>query len=132
MTKLDTLNKELLEARKAKNDLVKNLLLTFKGEYENAVKTGSNPGDELVEKIAKKMIKSAEAIGTEDAKMEIEVLNNYMPQMLSEDEVRSIVSDIVSSKPGLNVGAYMGQIMKTGKAIDPKMAMAILNELTTA
>ena len=78
------------------------------------------------------MIKNAETIGSEDSKKEIEVLSIFMPQMLSEDEVRSIVSTIVSENPDKNIGVYMGMIMKTGKKIDAKLAKTILNELTTA
>ena len=132
MTKVETLNKRLIEARKTRNNLEKNLLLTFKGEYENSVKNGKSDGDELIESIAKKMIKNAETIGNEDSKKEIEVLSIFMPEMMSEEMITQMVAHIIASSPGLNMGSYMGMVMKSNKNnIDAKIVSKVIKKLTT-
>lgn len=132
MEKVIKLNAELLAARKEKNVLVKNLLSTFKGAYELETKGSSPEGNETIEAIAKKMIKSAEQVGTEDAKAEIEILKGYMPQMLSEEETRGLVVGILVENEALvsanNIGALMGKVMKSGAKVDAKIVKSIIVE----
>jgi uncharacterized protein YqeY len=132
MEKVNKLNTDLLTARKEKNTLAKNLLSTFKGEYESQIKTGAKEGDETIEAIAKKMTKSAEQVGTDEAKQEIEILKSYLPQMLSEDETRSLVLRVLVENEALvsanNIGALMGMVMKTGAKVDPKSVKGIIAE----
>lgn len=125
MKRLELLDRMLLDARKTKNDLVKNLLLTMKGEFQNKSNTSKDSEDELLESIAKSMIKSSETIGTDDSKEEIKILKKFMPNILSEDEVEDIVKALIKSNPGKNFGFYMGNLMKT-KGIDGKLAKKVL------
>lgn len=131
MEKVEKLNADLLLARKNKDILAKNLLSTFKGEYESQIKTGADEGDATIESIAKKLTKSAEQVGTDEAKAEIEILKGFLPQMLSESETRDLVLKVMVDNGPLvdkrNVGALMGMVMKTGAKVDPKTVMPILN-----
>lgn len=125
MKRLELLDRMLLDARKTKNVLVKNLLLTMKGEFQNKSNTSKDSEDELLESIARSMIKSSETIGTDDSKEEIKILKKFMPNILSEDEVEDIVKALIKSNPGKNFGFYMGNLMKT-KGIDGKLAKKVL------
>lgn len=143
MEKFKQIEKEILQSRLTKNELAKNLLQTLKGEYENAVKNGKPAGDSLVESLAKKMIKNAEIVGTEDAKKEIEILKQYVPVELSEDQVKSIIVKIMEGAPdkvsnyrlgnkGV-IGWFMGEVMReTNKTVDAKLAGKLIQELLTA
>lgn len=125
MKRLELLDRMLLDARKTKNVLVKNLLLTMKGEFQNKSNTSKDSEDELLESIARSMIKSSETIGTDDSKEEIKILKKFMPNILSEDEVEDIIKALIKSNPGKNFGFYMGNLMKT-KGIDGKLAKKVL------
>lgn len=125
MKGLELLDTMLLNSRKNKDELTKSLLLTVKGEFQNKLKTSNKSEDELLESIAKSMIKSSETIGTDDSKEEIKILKKFMPNMLSEDEVEDIVKALIKSNPGKNFGFYMGNLMKT-KGIDGKLAKKVL------
>lgn len=131
MGKIERMNKALLEARKTKNLVAKNLLLTLKGEYETTIKSGGKEGDETLEAIAKKMVKSANQVGTDVAKEEITILSEYLPQLLSEEATRDLVLKVMVDNGPLvdkrNIGGLMGQVMKLGHKVDPKLVGGILN-----
>lgn len=128
MDKLELLNIMLLESRKTTDFLTKNLLLTMKGEFQNKSKDSKLTDNELIESISKSMIKNCEQIGTLVADKEINILNIFMPTMLTEDETKSIINELISSNPGKQFGFYMGNLMKN-KQIDGKLAKTILTKM---
>ncbi len=137
MSKVELLNQSRMTAMKEKKDVAKALFSTLKGEYENAIKTGSPVGDVTIEKLAKKMTENAKIIGNTEALEEIELLKPFMPIMLSEFEVRSIVQTSVDANPDKannyklgNKGAFTGIVMKqiAGKA-DSAMVNQIISEI---
>ena len=94
MSKLELVRKDLLEARKSKDLVAKNLLSTFVGEIELSLK-GDIKGteDSVVESIAKKFIKNASTIGNDVANKEISILEGYLPKQASKDEVKEFLQD---------------------------------------
>lgn len=105
MSKIEKIKLDYLAARKSNNTVVKNLLSTFIGEYDNQSKDGKGVNsDELVHIIAKKMIKSAELVGTETAQEEINILNTYLPQMASREEVLEFLKNQDMSLGGRLIG----------------------------
>ena len=140
MEKIKQIEKAILEARLKKDDLTKNLLQTLKGEFENALKNGEPSSDQLVEKIAKKMVKGAELVGTDDAKREIEILNAFLPAQLREADIKVIVENVISANPdklaqfksgnkGV-IGFFMGSVMKESEgSADAKVAGKIVNDV---
>ena len=128
MNKLELLNSKLIEARKTGNDLAKNLLVTMKGEFHNKSKNSTDSVNIAIEKIAKSMIKSANQVGTEDAKAEIVILEEFMPKMLTEVEIREKVGIMIDENPGKPFGFYMGNLMKSAP-VDGKVAKEIITEL---
>ena len=99
-------------AFKEKNALKKSLLSTIKGEIQTIEKNAGveTLSDEEVLKILNKFSKSLKEnikFGDEKAKLELEVVQEYLPKELTESEIESIVSELVQS--GVN---NIGQIMK--------------------
>ena len=64
---------------------------------------------------------------------EIEILNDYLPQMMSEDEIKAIVqsvADDVGATSMADMGKVMPEVMKLGKGlIDGKSAQQFLREI---
>jgi len=64
---------------------------------------------------------------------ELEILNAYLPQMMSEDDLRTLVKKVVEDTGSSNlsdIGKVMPEVMKqsAGKA-DGKMAQSIVRDL---
>ena len=64
---------------------------------------------------------------------ELEILNTYLPQMMSEDDLRILIKKVVEDTGALNlsdIGKVMPEVMKqsAGKA-DGKMAKSIVRDL---
>lgn len=120
MTLKEKINKDYIEAFKAKNNVKKNLLSVIKGEIQTIEKnTGvENLSDEDVIKILNKTVKSlketmvslidsqsVEKILT--VKNELVIVDSYLPKQLSIEEIQSKIDSLVAS--GLK---NMGMIMK--------------------
>jgi len=60
---------------------------------------------------------------------EIEILNGYLPKQMTEDELRSVISDFKAENIGANVGSIMS-FLKTNYAglYDGKMASQLAKE----
>lgn len=125
MEKINKLDLEFLIARKTNDVLAKNLLSTFKGEYENGSKNGIT-GDELIHAIAKKMIKSAELIGTDIAKREIEILKRYLPEMATIEQIIDFLRDKDLSSGGKLIGLTKSHFNNN---VDPKLIQQVIKEL---
>ena len=66
-------------------------------------------------------------------KNEINLLTNYLPQMISEEDIKNIVEDVineVSATSLSDMGKIMPEVMKRGKGlIDGKTAQKLVQEL---
>ena len=64
---------------------------------------------------------------------EMEILNNYLPKMMGENEIKSIVKtviDEVGATSMADMGKIMPEVMKRGKGlIDGKSAQKFVNEI---
>jgi uncharacterized protein YqeY len=116
MTLKEKINKDYLEAFKAKNTVVKNLLSVIKGEVQTIEKnTGvENLSDEDVIKILNKTVKSLKETlssvsgeKTEPIQLELNIVEAYLPKQLSVEEIQSKIDALVAS--GVK---NLGQIMK--------------------
>lgn len=117
MTLKEKINKDYIEAFKAKNTVAKNLLSVIKGEIQTIEKnTGvENLSDEDVTKILNKTVKSLKETLTslsETAKIsatqtELKIVESYLPTQLSVEEIQSKIDALVMS--GVK---NLGMIMK--------------------
>lgn len=107
--------------------LEKTLLGTLIGELDRKSKT---PNDEETIAIVKKMVESCKQCGAED---EAEILSRYLPTMLTEVELQTIISDY-SSHNSLVHKKDMGKIMAHLKETYPgkydgKLASQIVSKI---
>lgn len=101
------------ELMKTKQTVKLNLIRVLRGEisrFEDSVKKLT---DAEVISICKKMVENLKIIGTAEAKAEIEILSEYVPEQISSDELTVIVSDYIMSnqlKDMKAMGAVMGYL----------------------
>jgi len=134
----EKINQDFLEAYKSKDMEKKNFLGVLKGAIQTQEGKMIESTDENVLKVIKSLEKSIKETltakvklneSTHQQEMELSYLEPYMPKLMSEDEVRALVSEIIS-RPNVNknVGFLMGTFNKenTGKSFDNKMVSTII------
>lgn len=120
------INADLKSAILSKNEFQKSILRVLIGELNRVDKIVS---DDKVQGIIKKMIENAKIVGNLN---EVEYLEKYLPQQLSESELKSIIINLVS-KNSYTV-KDMGKVMTFLKEnfsgqYDGKLASAIVKEI---
>jgi len=127
----EQINKDYMTAFKSKNVVAKNLLSVIKGEIQTIEKnTGvDNLSDEDVLKILTKTSKSLKEMvsgGSEQAMVELSIVESYLPKQMSREEVTQKVTELVNS--GIT---QMGVIMKefAQLPVDKKMVSEVVKEL---
>lgn len=141
---IDTIKIDRLQARRAGDTALAQLLTTF---YSEASMVGKNDGnrsstDSEVHAVAKKFIKNANEVlanlPADDARAlgavyEIDILARYLPPQLSEQELFDAIEDLIQTN---NVQSIkdMGFVMTELKAyydgqFDGKLASQITREL---
>lgn len=136
----ERLRADLNSARRERDKLRTVVLTTTLSEVKNRqIEMGREPTDEdvleVVGRAIKKRREAAEqirAVGRTDLaekeEQEAALLLPYMPEQLSEDEVRQMVKDAIAAGAD-NVGAVMGRIMPKLKGrFDGKETNRIVRE----
>ena len=144
MTLLEQLSKDMVEAMKSKDSFTLGVIRMAKGAIQlEAINKKKDLTDEDVVSVIAKQIKMRNdsvneftKAGRDDLaeqnKKEIEILNKYMPEQLSSDEVHKII-DEAFAKINPTSNKDMGLIMKEvspklkGKA-DMSLVNAIIKE----
>ena len=127
MTKIDDMQKEILTAMKEKDTLKLNVLKMVKGAIQlEKINNGRELNDELFIDVVVKQIKERnESIEefkkgnrqdlVDKTQAEVDLLNTYLPEQLSEDEVDKIIDAIFDEvKPTSQKD--MGAVMKEATA----------------
>jgi uncharacterized protein YqeY len=128
MTLKEQINADFMTAFKAKDMDKKNFLGVVKGEIQNEEGRGTVATDEVVIAILRKMEKSLNQINTAESLIELDYINPYLPQLMSEDEIREIVAGYVSTGFS-NPNALMGTFNKEHKGLaDNKLVSKIIKE----
>lgn len=134
----EKINADYITAFKAKETVKKNLLGVIKAAITAEEQKPGNPqiGDKEIMAVLKSVRKGiAEVIEKTDsaeAKEELAVVDSYLPQQMSEGEVRTAVLAIIS-ETGAKTPAEMGKVMGgfkvkyDGKA-DGKLVSTIVKE----
>jgi uncharacterized protein YqeY len=136
----EKINADFMEAYKSKDMEKKNFLGVLKGAIQTQEGKQIESTDENLLKVIKALekgivetIESKKKIGQDPSKAELELsyLKPYMPTLMSEDEIRSIVKEFLN-REGINKnqGFLMGMFNKEqkGKAFDNKAVSKIINE----
>lgn len=117
------IKQDSLQARKSGDKAAASLLVTLMSEIQAQGKTEDerqNPSDEVSTSVIKKFIKNAQVTGTDAAQAEIAVLETYLPQQLTEDEIKTIIKGL-KGNPGedLIMEPTLGNIMNYFKNMYP-------------
>lgn len=134
------LRADLNEARKAREKLRTLVLSTTLSELRNReIEIGKEADDaeviSVVTKAVKRRREAAEQMAAggrpelaEKERQEAEILDGYLPEGLSEAEVREMVRELLAEGPG-ELGPVMGQLMPRLKGrFDGKAANRIVRE----
>jgi uncharacterized protein YqeY len=113
MSLKEQINADFMKAFKAKNMELKSFLGTLKGEIQTAEKNQmvENLSDEDIIKILNKFAKNCKEnirlANDEKSKVELEIVEAYLPKQLSVEEIQSKIDSLVAS--GVK---NIGQLMK--------------------
>lgn len=134
MTLNEQINADYITAFKAGESgrKKKTLLGVIKGEIQNKA---PNPTDENVLSILKSIKKSLEqslSFGDDDAEVELGFIEGYFPKLMSEEEIREAVQQIIIATGETNMGKVMGLFNKEygGKADNKIVLQTIKQELS--
>lgn len=132
MTLKEKINADYMTAFKAKDAVSKKLLSVIKGEIQTIEKNVGvdSLSDEEVTKILNKTVKSLketlQAFDSTDARLELEIVEAYLPKQLSKDEIVSKVTELKVA--GIT---NIGQIMKefASLPVDRKLVSEVIKEV---
>jgi len=129
----ELISKDYMTAFKEKNVVAKNLLSVVKGEIQTIEKnTGTDClADEEVLKILNKTAKSLKEViatsGDAESKLQLEIVESYLPKQLSKDEIVAKVNEIVASGV-TNIGLIMKEFATL--PADKKIVSEVVKEIT--
>ena len=134
MTLKEQISKDFIEAMKAKNAIAKSILSVVKGEIQTVEKNvgSDNLSDAEVIKIVTKTVKSLKETismaNDEKSKLELVVIEGYLPKQMSKEEVTAKVTELVNS--GIT---QIGAIMKEFSTLpaDKKMVSEVIKEVVS-
>lgn len=143
MSLKETIEKDFIEAFKAKDELRSSTLKMLKSSIKNKeIELIKELDDEATIKVVSSEIKKRRDSAAqfelggrpelaEHEKEEISILEKYLPEMLGDDEVKKIICDIINSngieKNASNFGAAMKLVMVelSGKADGAKISQIL-------
>lgn len=135
MTLKEKIAQDFITALKAKNP-AKTTLGFIKATIETEEKnTKLEANDEAVLKILNKMLKNLEGVlaneitiqaPTDTTRAEIALIESYMPQKMSDDEIRTEIESAIKNGAS-NIGGIMAWF--NGKAVDKKVVSTMANAI---
>lgn len=126
------IREDMVNAMKTKNRDTLDLLRVVAGEFGREMKDARKElSDDEAMKVIRKMSDNAKELGNLG---EVEILDKYLPSMLSEAQIRVAVNSIIQEmgySTMKDMGAVMKDIKKLGTAsqIDGKIASKITREI---
>ncbi len=151
MSLMNTIDKDLISAMKARDTFTTTVLRGLKSDIKNSQIAGGTRGEEISdEKVieilssaAKRRKDSIEQFTAGNRKdladketAELEIIQRYLPEQLSEDKVREIVTATIDQE-GVGSLKELGKLMKAlmpklkGKA-DGKLISSLAKEILSA
>lgn len=124
----EKVKQDMVTAMKNKEIDKVNLLKVLIGEFDRVAK---NLSDEEAIRQIRKMYENAKQLNN---KFEIDILNEYLPQMISEDELKNIINNTIKANnysSMKDMGKVMGSLKTHPKSsqFDMKMASGIVKEI---
>jgi len=132
---IDVLKAENLTARKNKDKFTAGILTCLIGEIEIVGKNDGNrkTTDKEVVKVIQKFKKGAEEVQkakpSDEVLNEIKIYDAYLPKLMTEEELTKLISVMIDALPNPNIGMIMGELKKSGRDYDGKIASTIIRDL---
>ena len=102
---------DLKTARKEQNKEIVGFLRVLKGEIQRAESPSNPMSDGEITKVITKITKNLSQINTKESQIEMDFLNEYLPEPLTEDEIKSLIDDICLNFTDPLTMRDMGSIM---------------------
>jgi uncharacterized protein len=133
------ISKDYVDAFKAGDKVKKNLLGVIKAEITTQEKNVNieNLSDadvtKILNKVAKNLKETISQSQSEEAKLELTIVEAYLPKQMSEEEIRTAVGQIIADT-GASTPGEMGKVMggfnaKYAGQADGKLVSTIVKEL---
>lgn len=125
-----------IDAFKAKDQPKKAILSVVKGEIQTIEKnTGvADLSDEdalkIIQKTAKSLRETIDASGDEESRIQLEIVNEYLPKQMGRDEIEAEIRRlrvVEASGDQLNIGAVMKHFGKLN--VDRKLVAEVFNSI---
>ena len=143
-TLIQTMKDRVIAAMKSQNEIEKNILRVALAECSaiesSPTQGGKELSDQQVHKVFRKLIQSnTETIGysSGDGKLKLEeenrILNEFLPQFLSREDIKqklsSIADQIEVAKGGQAVGIAMKFFKTSGDSVDGNDVKSVVEEI---
>ncbi len=115
-TLVEKINKEFIDAYKARNFELKNVIGTIKGEIEREAKDPKNISDEQITKELKKMMKKHNDGSAELSETEVTFIESILPRQMTEADIDAKLKELIDA--GAN---HIGRIMGGFKGLNADM-----------
>ena len=126
MKLIEKISADFMTAYKTKNLEKKNFLGVVKTEI---TKESKEPTDEYIIGKIRSMIKNA-SDSNSLSESELKTLNEYIPQLMGEDDLRKLLKDFVDSSENVNIGSIMKHFNQNYKGlVDNKMLQTLSREM---
>lgn len=127
------IREDMVAAMKTRDTEIVSILRVAAGEFGRKMNNGFELQDDQVITILKRMVRDAKVMGNLN---EVEILDKYIPQMLGETQIKTIVGGIIQ-KNNYSGMQDMGKVMNTltthplAIQIDGNISSRITKELLT-
>lgn len=128
----EKINTDFINAMKSKDTVTKSLLSVIKGEIQTIEKNigSSDLSDEEVTKILNKTAKSLKETislsGDEKSKMELVIVESYLPKQMTKEEIAVKVKELIEGGAN-NIGAVMKEFATL--PADKKIVGEVIREM---
>lgn len=135
------IKERVITAMKARDKELVEVLKFVKGKLENEAKTKGieiledKDAEKIIQKYVKERKDSLDVAKqanrpdlVEKEQFEIDSLSDYLPKVMSEEETRKIIQDLINDGAS-NIGQIMGKLSKYGNTIDKGLASKLAREL---
>lgn len=106
----ERIDAEIKQAMIERNNIKKEILKVIKSEISREEAGLKIYEDKEVAQLIRKTIKNLETINNEQSKQEIEILNSFIPALMTEEQVKTNVSSIIT-EIGASGMKDMGKVM---------------------
>ena len=125
------LKKMMMKAKREDKAKANALMMLVDTAQKIAKEKGEEVSEKHIQEAAKKLVKIAKESlesGIEEAKKEIEIYQEFLPKMLSEEETKKIIESIIDEIGNKNIGEIMKRLKQRGD-VDMALANKIIKSL---